>query len=248
MTADLQPSRATDRGSDGRTLASRLTDQIKRDIVRGELPPHSKLKLVDLSRRYAAGVIPLREALSRLVRSGFVTAEDQRGFRVTGTSPAELMDITRVRTLIECEALRDSITRADLAWETQVTAALGRLRALRMTPRDADRPYLAGDWELAHEAFHHALLANCGSPLLLRHSHLLREQAARYRHLSVRGGQPRDVAREHAEIARAALRRDAELACRLLAGHIASTAAAVLRDAADTVGDGCRALRVREKP
>jgi GntR family carbon starvation induced transcriptional regulator len=230
MKANAEHRQRTDKPPEVRTLASQLTDQIQRDIIRGELAPNSKLKLTELSRRYSTGVIPLREALSRLVRSGFVTAEDQRGFRVTGISEAELLDITRVRRLLECEALRDSIARADLAWEARINAALTRLRRVRMTEPDVGHPYLANDWELAHEAFHAVLLSNCGSPLLLRHTNLLREQTSRYRHLSVGGTRRRNVLKEHLRLADAVLTRDADTACKLLSDHIETTTAAVLRN------------------
>ena len=73
-----------------RTMASVLADTILRDIVSGALAPGSKLKIRELADRYQAGVIPLREAVSRLAMSGFVEAEDQRGFRVTPVSRADL--------------------------------------------------------------------------------------------------------------------------------------------------------------
>src|SRR5437868_3130590 len=86
------PRPAENPGS-GRTLASILTESIRSDIITGALQPGLRLKLRELAERYQAGVNPLREALSRLALSGFVEAEDQRGFRVTGMSEAELRDL-----------------------------------------------------------------------------------------------------------------------------------------------------------
>jgi len=228
-----------------RTLASQLADSIRHDIIRGEFPPLAKLKLAALSKRYAVGVIPLREALSRLVRSGFVTAEDQRGFRVTGMSVSELLDVTRVRLLVEGECLRDSMAHGDPAWESRVRDTLIRLKSLPMVMSDDERCLLAPDWELAHEAFHQELLSNCESQWLLSIAATLREQTARYRHYSVvlRGRNRRNVLKEHAALADAALGRNAKTAVTLLRAHIKRTTELVLAapdaQAAILSTDGC---------
>ena len=62
----------------------------------------------------------MREALSRLVADGLVQASDQRGFRVSPVSPADLADVTQTRIDIEGLALRRSIERGDQAWLTSV--------------------------------------------------------------------------------------------------------------------------------
>lgn len=213
----------------GRTLASIYTDAIRLDIIRGVLAPHTKLNLRELGDRYKVGVIPLREALSRLATTGFVTAEDGRGFRVSGVSPEEIVDITRVRTLIELEALRDSIEHGDVEWEARVMGALHRLnRTPTIAP--AAVPALAelqvhSAWEKAHASFHDALLSACRSRWLLVLAATLRDQADRYRYLTLLAtDQPtRDVTGEHKGIADAAIERDAEGACKRLAAHLAET-------------------------
>ena len=80
-----------------RTAASALANDIRADIISGHLPPGGRLRIKELCERYGSGAIPLREALSRLATSGFVVAEDQRGFRVADVSAAELTDITDTR-------------------------------------------------------------------------------------------------------------------------------------------------------
>ncbi|MEG1055278.1 MAG: GntR family transcriptional regulator, partial [Janthinobacterium sp.] len=106
-----------------RTMASMLADRIRDDIIAGALAPESKLRLKDLSVRYDAGVIPLREALSRLAMTGFVRAEDQRGFRVTGISTEELNDITQTRQRIETDALSNAIAHGDIEWEGRMLSS-----------------------------------------------------------------------------------------------------------------------------
>ena len=222
-----------------RTMASTLAAGIRSDIISGTLPPGSKLPIKELCERYGAGAIPMREALSRLATSGFVIAEDQRGFRVSEVSAQELTDITETRVHVECEALRQSVLNGGLDWEEKLIGAHYRLSRLPMLA--SGTPGLDPDWESAHVAFHAALLSGCTSKWLKSLSDLLRDQTARYRNLSVmaqpkvskgskarRQAPSRDVAAEHQQMVEAALSRDAERACALLAEHFRATTRLVL--------------------
>ncbi|MDR0212318.1 MAG: FCD domain-containing protein [Pseudomonas putida] len=214
--------------SEKRTMASQLEARVREDIINGQLAPGSRLRLKELAEHYEAGVIPLREALSRLVTSGFVSSEDQKGFRVGRISAEEILDITRTRQLIECQALAESIRQGDVEWESQLVAAHHRLDRLPIV--EGPERLMKPEWENAHEAFHQALIANCRSPWLLRLSHMLREQTARYRMLSVHypSSDERDVPGEHRALLDAALARDVETACALLARHYETTTRHVL--------------------
>lgn len=215
----------------GRTWASILEQTVREDIISGKLPAGSKLRLKELAERYQAGVIPLREALSRLCTTGFVLAIDQKGFRVADLSPEELLDITRVRQQIETSALRDAIETGDIAWEGEVVAAHFRLTRIPMVLRGRDGA-LNPEWEEAHAAFHGVLIAGCKSPWMRRFSTVLRDQTARYRFLSLsvpKAERSRDVAAEHEAIVNAIVERNANKACRLLSDHFQATTNLVLK-------------------
>lgn len=234
-----------------RTAASALASGIRADIIKGSLPPGSRLRIKDLCERYDSGAIPLREALSRLASSGFVVAEDQRGFRVADVSAAELTDITQARIHVECEALRLAIAHGGLDWEERLAGAHHRLSRLAM--QAADGQGLAEDWEQAHAAFHAALISGSGSKWLNAMAELLRDQTARYRYLSVQhpprgqgeGGHAsaRDVAEEHRQLLQATLARDAARASQLLAEHLRGTTQLVL-SLSDGAASGVAATQV----
>ncbi|MFC4520974.1 GntR family transcriptional regulator [Cupriavidus pinatubonensis] len=229
VTIDTAVQESPDLG--GRTWASVLEQAVREDIISGRLPAGSKLRLKELAEHYQAGVIPLREALSRLCTTGFVLAIDQKGFRVAELSPEELLDVTRVRQQIECQALRDAIRLADIAWESDVVAAHHRLTRIPMVLRDRGGA-LNPDWEAAHVAFHDALIWGCHSPWLRRFSAVLRDQTARYRFLSLavpKAERGRDVAAEHEAIVSAVVARDADRACKLLSDHFQHTTDLVLQ-------------------
>jgi DNA-binding GntR family transcriptional regulator len=213
------------------TLASQVHDRIRSDIIRGDLKPGQKLKIIETTARYGVGAIPVREALSRLAMSGFVEVKDQRGFYVRSVSAAELLDLTRVRVLLESAALRESIEVGDADWEGRVIGALHALS--RLSPFDTGTPgKLDIRWERAHNEFHRQLLSACQSPCLLQMASELRDQTTRYRHISVSSSvtTSRDVVGEHESIAQAAVSRKPELAVALLGDHTSTSTQIALRE------------------
>jgi DNA-binding GntR family transcriptional regulator len=211
-----------------RTLADRAYAALREDILAGRLAPASRLKLADLQARYGLGISPLREALMRLAAEGLLRAEGQRGFTVAAVSLEELRDLTATRTRLETGALRDAIARGDEEWEAGVVASFHRLSRTPL-PVAAVASEAANLWESRHRAFHHALVAACGSPWTLRLVGQLADQTERYRRARLLAVRPRaalarDVDAEHRKIMDAALARDADGAVRLLAAHLTRTA------------------------
>lgn len=205
------------------TQATTMYHSLRADILEGRLAPGIRLKVQELAAGYGAGPTPLREALAQLAAEGLVRRIEQRGFRVADADPAGFAELIRTRGLVEPLALRESIARGDAAWEDAVAAAERRLARL---PRSAGTGRFVPnpEWEAAHRAFHHALVAACGAAPLLDFCDRLREQADRYRKLANAVAYPkRDVAAEHAAIAEAALDRDADRAATLLAQHLQAT-------------------------
>ncbi|MEX8494234.1 GntR family transcriptional regulator, partial [Sphaerotilus sp.] len=138
-----------------RTLVERAYLGLRHDIVCGALAPGERLRVEHLKDRYEVGAGTLREALSLLLSDALVTAEGQRGFRVTPISLADLEDVTNTRVLLETEALRLSIRHGDAAWELGLVAAFDGLSAAERTPESLR----SGDWEHANRGFHEALIA-----------------------------------------------------------------------------------------
>lgn len=210
-------------GSHPDTLAERAAALIEADIVSGALAPGGKLGIADTAARYGVGATPLREGLSRLVARGLVDAIGQRGFRVREISQDDLADIVRIRSLIECEALRLSMAQGGGAWEGEIVAALHRLKRL---VRQAGREFGEGGpaFDELHKAFHSALVAGCGSPRLRAAASDLYDQTHRYRRLMMaKFTDPEVFLREHDELAELAIARDVAQAQARLSAHIAST-------------------------
>jgi GntR family carbon starvation induced transcriptional regulator len=203
------------------TLTEALQDRIRQDIILGALKPGTKLKLEPLSKAYDVSVNTLRETLSRLASDGLVVAEGQKGFTVLPVSLEDLREITEMRQLLECHALRQSIANADLDWEARVVGAYHKLSKVEALVEAEPERY--GDaWERYNQEFHEALIANCHSRWLRMYHKAMYDHSQRYRMLSLKTKPfPRSrSAEEHRQILDAALARDAEKAATILAQHI----------------------------
>ncbi len=204
-------------------LAELVYRQLRQAIVRCEFEPGERLRVEELTRRFAASSSPVREALNRLAEQGMVSTLENRGFRVARLTPEGVDDLVRVRLLVECEALRDAIAHGDDAWEAGIVAAAHSLglaeRRLGEGPRSLD-----DDWSGRHRAFHLSLYAACTSDILLDLVDVLFDRAEHYRRWAARNRQaPRRKHDEHQALMGAVISRDTDKAIDMLRGHIAHT-------------------------
>jgi GntR family transcriptional regulator, carbon starvation induced regulator len=205
------------------TLSERAAGMLERDILAGKLLPGSRLAIAELAQHYDIGATPLREGLSRLVSRGLIVAIGQRGFRVASVSREDLADITRMRVVVEVEALRLAMANGGDAWEAGILAALHQLR------RHIERVGVkfregAEDFDALHKGFHTSLLGACGSMRLLAAHSDLYDQAYRYRRVMMRGFDSGErFVEAHQKLAERVMARDAAAARAMLAEHLETT-------------------------
>ncbi len=211
-----------------RTQSDRMFETLRGDILACRILPGSKLRINDIAETSEVSLGAVREALSRLGAEGLVIAESQKGYRVAPLSVEDLRDLTEARVEIERVALARSIAHGDLDWETDLVAAWHRLS--RISRRVEGEPHLASDqWELAHGAFHEALVKACGSAKLLQIRSQLYQQTERYRRYSGVVGRDRDVSAEHKRIFDATIARDRAAATEAIVEHLRLTAEIITR-------------------
>jgi DNA-binding GntR family transcriptional regulator len=207
---------------------------MRREIVRGVLPPGEKLRIETLRDRYGAGGSPIREALNRLSAEGLVVQQDQRGFQVAPISLDELDELSRTRCSINEITLADSIANGGVAWEENIVLAFHRLSRL---PKDLNAPAeVVTRREQLHRAFHFSLIAACRSRWLRNFAEMLFDCADRYRFVTRAFNQDapgsRDTEAEHRLIMQATINRDAPAAIKLLNDHLLRTAELIARSGA----------------
>lgn len=209
--------------SPAQTLNASALSQLRSDIIACRLMPNERLRVEALRERYSMGTSPIREALMRLEAEGLVELEQNKGFRVSEVSHANLIDLMRTRIEIETIALRWSLEKGGVEWEANLLSTFHRLsRQTKVDPANIDA--ISETWSREHADFHAALVAACGSPTMMAIRGRLFEQADRYVALSIMSSGPlRDDVTEHKQLMRAALNRDTERAIELNRLHITRT-------------------------
>ena len=204
------------------TLTQRAYEVLRAEILQGVRKPGSPLRTQELSSQLDVSMSVVREALVRLSEQHLVSLAPNIGFRVADVSPADLRDLVETRVDLESLALRRSIERGDLAWEAEVLASH---HVLENTPMfREEHAGTTEEWTTAHNAFHDALLAACGSRRLLAFTRTLRDSAELYRQIGgALASRDRDVALEHRELLRLATSHRADGAVVALANHLRRT-------------------------
>ena len=206
-----------------RTLAERAYLDLRQDIVHGHLAPGERLRVEHLKDRYEVGAGTLREALALLVSDALVTAEGQRGYRVSEISLSDLKDLTDTRVMLETDALRQSIRLGTPQWEVELAEAFEVLTQAEQQRSGLEPKH----WEQANQRFHEALISAHRSPWSKYLLGILYRHGERYRHVAIRMGATqavgRDVHAEHLSIYQAAIARQEARAALALEAHIRLT-------------------------
>lgn len=88
------------------SLAERVASDIRDLIAQGGLRPGQRLSETGMAERLGVSRNTLREAFRSLTNEGLVTYEANRGVSVAVPTMAAVIDIYRVRRMIEVQALR----------------------------------------------------------------------------------------------------------------------------------------------
>lgn len=138
-------------------LADAIAERIRKKVISGILTPGSHLSEVALGDELQVSRNTLREVFRILTKEGLLRHEANRGVFVATPSMATIMDIYRVRRLIECQALANGYARHP---------AVGRMQtALDEGKRGRDNKQWL-DVGSADIAFHRAIVELADSPRL----------------------------------------------------------------------------------
>lgn len=200
---------------------------IRSDIIAGRIPPDAKLKIASLRERYQIGAAPLREALSRLAGDRLVVQQSQRGFRVREMSIEDVTDLGRIRILLECEGISESLRNGTDEWEANLVATYHRLQLTEQ--RHATEPN-HDELEARNTDFHNALISGSKSFWLKDLRWQVYTHHERYRYLSRSSpASGRNTPAEHMAIFQSAIKRDAKTTCELVTEHIDLTTKMTIR-------------------
>lgn len=155
-----------------------LTDvaykEIRRGILRGELPPGRKLVVNDLVDEWKISNTPIKEALNRLVAEELVEALPRKGMRVRRYNARELREIFEIRTLYEvhCCRIAAEMTKENPDLVRELSAMVDECQRIIQ-----EGPVPLRVFDLDAE-LHMRIVSECGNETLIRdfdrlHAHTL---------------------------------------------------------------------------
>lgn len=201
-------------------LAAQVFERIKHAIFDFQLLPGERFTENEMAARMDVSRTPVREALYRLEREGYLEVMLRSGWRVKPLDFRQLDELYDVRIVLELAAARK------LCEQTE-RANLDELKAAWLVPASErlDDPEAVSALD---EAFHENLVAAAGNRELARMHHEITERIRIVRRLDFTQ-RPRVEATyaEHARILRAVLQRKLDQSQLLLRSHIESSKAEV---------------------
>jgi len=197
-------------------LAAPVYEKLKADIFEFRLMPGTRFSENEVARRARVSRTPVREALFRLEREGYLEVHPKSGWSVRALDFEALDHLYDARVVIECAAV-------ERLCAGNPRAALAGLEKVWLV---APRNRLADGARVARldEEFHGTLVAAAGNPELARMHHSITERIRIVRRLDFT--HPERVVYtyiEHGQILRAILARRSARAVELLRGHIESS-------------------------
>src|SRR3954463_3271071 len=111
-----------------RTVAGAVADRLRGEIVAGDLSSGSRLRQVEIARRFGVSTTPVREALAALQREGLVRLHPQRGAVVFVPTVDDLREHYEIRGALEALAAAKSAERFVPEWAAPLDALLDEMR------------------------------------------------------------------------------------------------------------------------
>ncbi len=203
------------------TAQEAVLAELRRLLVTGELAPGSPIRQEVLAERLGVSRVPLREALKVLEGEGQVVYAARRGYVVAELSVDDLVEVYRMRELLEAEAIRSAVAHVTDSLVAAMRAAAAEVDA-------AGRGDDVAEITAANRRLHFLLFEAAGMPRLVRTLRQLWDATDVYRSVYFAGEANRErVHHEHDALVDAVVRRDAVAAVAIQAEHRAHSVAAV---------------------
>ena len=186
------------------TRAHAVADELRRQILAGELPPGTRLRQLDVARELGVSTTPVREAFTSLAREGLIQQDAHRGVFVFAPSEDDVRERYEIRIALEPLAAG----HAAKAMPEETLAELEALLAEMKRAVGKDKARYANELD---PRFHALIAESADRPRLA-------ELIASVRDTS--GPVSKDVQAQHAEIVEALRARAPKRATRAMKAHL----------------------------
>jgi DNA-binding GntR family transcriptional regulator len=236
------------------TLSRDVYAQLRELLITGQMMPGEQISLRNIAAALGVSVMPVREAVHRLVAEQALELTPNRALRVSTMSISQFAEITQIRVNVEGLATAQAVARME-------KDELARLQALHERfAAEMEKAKPDGAKVIAlNQAFHFAIYEAARMPMLLQMIETLWLRIGPILNHDLRSGSKRvgeRVAVKHHERLLDALRKgDADAACAALRGDIESAAAYIVSagvllsaDAGDAVPVASAAAKAARSP
>lgn len=207
-----------------RTLADTAYGALKRDILDFRLAPGDRFTETEIAERLQVSRTPVREALFRLEREGYLEVRQRNGWLVKPLDFNTLDHFYELRSVLEVAAVHAICAPRHAPDALRALHSLADIWLVDDTERSSDGEWLAD----LDERFHIDSVAAAGNPEISRVHRAATERIRIVRRLDFtlpdRVGKTYE---EHGTILQALLAGDAGNAARLLQSHILDSQTAV---------------------
>ena len=207
------PRPRTPAGTGRRSLADAIYEQLKSEVFDFRLLPGDRFSETELADRLHVSRTPVREALYRMEREGYMEVHFKSGWSVCAIDFAQFENLYDLRMILETEAVRRLCATAP-------GTELDKLAELWLVEPDA-RVHDSARISKMDESFHSTPVEIAGNPEISRVHHEITEKVRIIRRLGFSG--PERVGKsydEHGAILKNILRHRADQAVMLLKSHI----------------------------
>ena len=212
MAKAKKPGRAAD-------SVDKVYDALKDLAVDYRFRPGERVNEVELAARLGVSRTPIREALNRLVRDGFMSFVPNRGFYARDITPKGVQDLYELRAAVERAAFKLACERGTDE-EILATAAIWQ---------DNSKFHEATDWARvaeADEAFHLNIVKLSGNEQMVSSVEAINSLIRFFRRIDLETQRRRaGLYGEHDGIIECLKRRDAKKGCELIEQHITLSSA-----------------------
>ena len=208
-----------------KSLGQDVYGELKQAIVKGDLPPDSRLIESRMANVMGISRTPVREAIHKLEREGLLRHNPSGGFFVVGLTRSDIEETFGIRSVLESYAVRLAATHHkgeeeldpldQKIHEYQLHLDQGNLKALLRINTE----------------FHDLLYALSRSPRLIKMINDLHDQIYRFRQVLLKTEETARMSNEdHKLMIEFIKRRDAEAVEKLVRAHILRGQAIVLQE------------------
>ncbi|MCG5213625.1 GntR family transcriptional regulator [Streptosporangium sp. KLBMP 9127] len=195
------------------TVQEFVLEELRRAVVSGELKPGQPIRQEAIAADLGVSRVPLREALKILEGEGQVVHRPHRGYMVAELSLPDLLEVYRIREILEPEAVRSAVEKLT---DTDIERIIAAQHDVEMSSAQGDLQAMT----VANRRFHFAIIDACQMSRLVRIIRNLWNATDAYRSVYYNSAGNRErVEHEHRGIVEAVLRRDAEQLIQALAEH-----------------------------